>query len=554
MTRSREDFTVQILRNGSGAPAGAGFVVDETHIVTCAHVVNTALGRRKREQDPPDPGTRIRVTLPMLDGGDGAPTLSCVVQTWMPPPASGVSGGDVAGLVVDGDGLPKSARAARLADYREFRDAEAKVFGYPGNPPRKEHGGWATVRVRGPVDRRMIQLDVAGESAFLVQPGYSGSPVVVTDADGHDLVVAMLSAADADGAKDALAIRAAALVTADDVDADRRAGRGRIRDRGLGVSRVHRRRRLLVLAAGAVLAAVVVVAVAVWFAMGGHPASPAAVSPVGDPRTADPCALADPSALTRFGQTQLSGDQGNFDRCDVIVSPSNAAGIDVELQFLAPGQAPNAQPQDTATAGSVKIVRVPPQDGECDRYLLLPGGYSVDVSARPGSSPASLCAMADAATKPAVAELRKGTLPRRSEPVSSLARLDACAGLDARTLSRVVDAVASDHQAGFGNWTCRWSSGDSGLSVMLRYDQGDPQSENDGRHEKLSGRDAYVKPGGDGGDDCLVRVVNRHFVDDSGNAAEEVLYLVVDGHQPPPALCAPATALAADAAARLPRS
>ena len=150
----------------------------------------------------------------MLDGDDDVPTLSCIVQKWMPPPTSGVSGGDVAGLAVDGDEPPEPTRAAWLADYREFRDAEAKVFGYPGNPPRKEHGGWATVRVRGPVDRRMIQLDVASESAFLVQPGYSGSPVVVTDADGHDLVAGMLSAADADGAKDALAIRAAALVLA----------------------------------------------------------------------------------------------------------------------------------------------------------------------------------------------------------------------------------------------------------------------------------------------------------------------------------------------------
>lgn len=82
MASSREEFTVQVLRNGSGVPAGVGFVVDETHIVTCAHVVNTALGRRKLEQDPPSPGTRIQVAMPMLDGDDDAPTLSCIVQAW----------------------------------------------------------------------------------------------------------------------------------------------------------------------------------------------------------------------------------------------------------------------------------------------------------------------------------------------------------------------------------------------------------------------------------------------------------------------------------------
>jgi hypothetical protein len=41
---SREGFTVRVQRRGSAAPAGVGFVIDDTHIVTCAHVVNTALG------------------------------------------------------------------------------------------------------------------------------------------------------------------------------------------------------------------------------------------------------------------------------------------------------------------------------------------------------------------------------------------------------------------------------------------------------------------------------------------------------------------------------
>jgi hypothetical protein len=36
-------------------PAGVGFVVDERHIVTCAHVVNTALARDQRAQDKPAP-------------------------------------------------------------------------------------------------------------------------------------------------------------------------------------------------------------------------------------------------------------------------------------------------------------------------------------------------------------------------------------------------------------------------------------------------------------------------------------------------------------------
>ncbi len=51
MPSSREGFTVRVLRGGSAAPVGVGFVVDGQHIVTCAHVVNAALGRGQRVQE-----------------------------------------------------------------------------------------------------------------------------------------------------------------------------------------------------------------------------------------------------------------------------------------------------------------------------------------------------------------------------------------------------------------------------------------------------------------------------------------------------------------------
>ncbi|MBO0821127.1 MAG: hypothetical protein J2P26_09785, partial [Nocardiopsaceae bacterium] len=267
----------------------------------------------------------------------------------------------------------------------------------------------------------------------------------------------------------------------------------------------------------------------------------------------DPCSIVDPAALNRFGHTQLSEDQGNFDRCDVIVSPPGGDNIDVELQFLTGAEVPDPPPRATTTAaGHIRIVRMPEDDGRCMRYLLLPDGYAVVVDPKTNGN-LNLCPMANAAVPPAVAELRKGTLPRRSLPASSLARRDTCALLDSAALTRAVNAVGDRHQAGFGNWTCRWSSLTSDLSVMLRYDQGDPGSENDGQPEKLSGRDAYVSPGGDGNDGCLVRIVNRTFTDSGGSPAEEVVYLVVNGNRPPTELCAPANTLAANAAANLQR-
>ena len=207
MAFSREGFTVRVQRSGSAASAGVGFVVDDTHIITCAHVVNTALGRDQRAQDRPGPLVRVQVDFPMLGDAGGAPSRSCAVQAWAPPPSSGVSGGDCAGLVLVGEGLPGRAGPARLADPALVRDVAARVFGYPGDPPRQVNGAWAELRLRGAVGGGVIQLNTGSESAIRAQPGYSGSPVIVASDAGDDLVVGMLAVGSSDGSvRDAYAI------------------------------------------------------------------------------------------------------------------------------------------------------------------------------------------------------------------------------------------------------------------------------------------------------------------------------------------------------------
>src|SRR5271157_5421848 len=110
----RERFTVRVLRSDSLTPAGVGFVVGERHIVTCAHVVNTALGRPQRNQDKPGQSALVQVDFPILSGFESPPLRRCRVEAWEPPPESGLSGGDVAGLVLIGEGLPTGALPAEL--------------------------------------------------------------------------------------------------------------------------------------------------------------------------------------------------------------------------------------------------------------------------------------------------------------------------------------------------------------------------------------------------------------------------------------------------------
>ena len=208
----REGFVVRVLRAASQSPAGVGFVVGERHILTCAHVVNTVLGRDLRAQEAPGPGARVQVDFPALGDAEGAPSRTCRVAVWVTPPVAGATGGDVAGLVLVGEGLPEGAGPARLAEAEDLRDVEVAVFGYPGQPPRQA-GAWAGCRLRGAVGAGMIQLDADSESAFRVQPGYSGSPAVVANGVG-DGVVGMVAAASWDAERDAYAIPVAHLVQA----------------------------------------------------------------------------------------------------------------------------------------------------------------------------------------------------------------------------------------------------------------------------------------------------------------------------------------------------
>ena len=55
---------------------------------------------------------------------------------------------------------------------------------------------------------------------------------------------------------------------------------------------------------------------------------------IGDERTADPCGLLDAASLSRFGDTVLDPDYGEFDRCDVLVhnnSGDDNADVQVNL-------------------------------------------------------------------------------------------------------------------------------------------------------------------------------------------------------------------------------
>ncbi|GHA87750.1 hypothetical protein GCM10010305_34230 [Streptomyces termitum] len=214
MRVQREGFIVKVRLGTSDEAVGVGFVVGDKQIVTCAHVVNVALGRSKPDRSRPPEDARVQVEFVLLGDAEGGPVRNFRISAWDPPASAGQEGRDVAGLtIVGGDELPSRAGPARLLDT-QAGDTDVSAFGYPSRPARGVNGAWSSCVLRGAVGGGLIQLDAGDEAALRVQPGYSGSPVVVRDRWG-DAVVGMLVIAAKDGAAaDAYALPLARIAAA----------------------------------------------------------------------------------------------------------------------------------------------------------------------------------------------------------------------------------------------------------------------------------------------------------------------------------------------------
>ena len=127
MAEASPEAAVVGVLNSEDRPVGVGVLLGPRHIVTCAHVVNVALGLDERSQPRPD-GV-IRVRLPLVDGDP----LRARVARWVPPPTAGAAGDDIAGLELL-DAAPAGAVPARLVVNQPPAGRSVRVFGYPGCP------------------------------------------------------------------------------------------------------------------------------------------------------------------------------------------------------------------------------------------------------------------------------------------------------------------------------------------------------------------------------------------------------------------------------------
>ncbi|MGC9537785.1 S1 family peptidase [Streptomyces sp. UG1] len=156
-----------------GGVHGAGIMVTPDTVLTCAHVVASAVGSTG-ERALAIPEDSVHVDVP------GRPDIAAgeavvVPGGWFPGPLAGGSGGDLAVLRTAWS-PPDEVVPARLGPCGEPDRREVSVYGHPTGAP---DGLLSAARLTGPggPHRDWIQLDGLGSVGAPVGHGFSGAGV-----------------------------------------------------------------------------------------------------------------------------------------------------------------------------------------------------------------------------------------------------------------------------------------------------------------------------------------------------------------------------------------
>ncbi len=339
----------------------------------------------------------------------------------------------------------------------------------------------------------------------------------------------------------------------------------RRRGSGLRWPRPGRRKVPLAIGGAAVVAAAAVAAGFLLWGPGGGAGSDTkgggatpqtSVAPnagvLGNPRTADPCALLSTKPFDEYGDVHVDPAYGEFNRCDVLVARGDDDIVDIELAYSSDASAPDSQ-SHARKAGRLTVVETSEEDDACDRVIQLLDGNQVEFTVkRLEETSLDVCALADKATAHAIGLLDRAPVPRRRNPFppNSLARLDACDLLDPDAAKAMGGLDPREKEPDIARWDCTWDSDGSDAGLYLRFSR-DNDLTDDGQLVRLGGAQSYLAPEEDGPHTCMVRTVHRAYTDTTGDHVVEHLYLAVHGPQSTDRLCDIARSVATSAAKRM---
>lgn len=160
------------IRKSNGTVVGAGFLVQERYVLTCAHVVAQALGISLYTSEKP---LEVHLDFPNINPGE---ILKARVVIWRevqednssPPPEDGE---DIAVLKLE-TAPPVGAVPVPLLSKNKLEGHRFAAFGFPDG---HDNGVWAYGILCGRQGAGWVQIEAEKEPGFRVEPGFSGTPI-----------------------------------------------------------------------------------------------------------------------------------------------------------------------------------------------------------------------------------------------------------------------------------------------------------------------------------------------------------------------------------------
>lgn len=165
---ARAEFSVAQVLNANRDRVGLAFLVADRLVVTCAHVVNVALGRDLRSVERPEPGASVSLHFPLIGAANEETERRSVVVGWFPS-GDAFDETDVSLLHLTEN---VAADPLQLVDSHERADVHMM-----GPAPGRPHDGYVSGMVMGSADKARLQIDGQVAGVFRARPGFSGGPV-----------------------------------------------------------------------------------------------------------------------------------------------------------------------------------------------------------------------------------------------------------------------------------------------------------------------------------------------------------------------------------------
>ena len=169
MVKALESAVVRIYSH-SGQVIGAGFLVSQKQILTCAHVVASALRIPANATQIPE--ASISLDFPRVASGE---LLTAKVIGWQPVCLNSLKEIEEDIAVLELQSVPpEAAQPVRLVTSKDLWGHPFRILGFPEGKP---NGVWASGALRGQLANGWVQLEDIKETGYRLEEGFSGAPV-----------------------------------------------------------------------------------------------------------------------------------------------------------------------------------------------------------------------------------------------------------------------------------------------------------------------------------------------------------------------------------------